>query len=66
VAQRTIQYEGRTIILDDAATPPFLSIDGRVIEVSGRAPRFMTRSLAHAFFTSLADLAKTLVKSHVV
>jgi hypothetical protein len=63
----TVTYKGRTIVFDEAADPPLLSIDGKLIKVHRysdshvRETRYGTSIIAYADFTSLWGLARALV-----
>jgi hypothetical protein len=65
-----VTYKEKTIVFDEAADPPLLTIDGRPIKVSRtRTPghtRYHTSAMIYVDFTSLWQLARALVDSRML
>ena len=72
----TVTYEGRTIVFDEAADPPLLTIDGKPIKVrrydygqgkTGSATdiRYGSSAMIYADYTSLWQLARGVIDAGV-
>jgi hypothetical protein len=59
--QRFETYKNHSIVVDEEASPPLVTIDGKSVTIVRRAGRWFTPLIAFNDFVSLGDLAHSII-----
>ena len=67
MAQSSESYNGHTIVTDDAADPPAVTVDGQSIPVSMLSDeRWYSTRMGYTSFASLSDLGRAIVDFNLI